>query len=987
MGFPVYQPEEKKPSAFWRALDLLNRFNAGAQGSAIALLGGEGDPLTNYKKGFTGEEQYSGRDTLAQIGMDPDRFRTKAAGFALDALNPLDPLNYIGVGALTKAGKAAKLASKLDDVAGAAKAAGALRKVAPLADDWGEATKLGQRALVSFAGHRIPVPGDATVMRGLQKTGQAVKTSGFGRQMNRLFGGKRAGMADDVTYWGTQAGKAADEFKRQEEASLRAFQQSVAGEMDLLNRLGRKQRADLLELAERRNAGRIGAVEAANEAASKKMGPQWEALKQLRAKEAAFTQVLEKTGMGAFDDTVSEVGHMPHVLASLKDPGVSADTIDDFSWKPASELEDSIINRIFNQPSTMQRGYGVADEAIGNMASGQWDTVRKLNAATRANDLLGPRSPYLYSEDIVKVVNDRITQNVKNVNVDRFMEFLKSQGIAVDWNDAVHLPKADPVTGVMKSQFKKINQGRFAEKPVALPVDYEEAFRRYVKEVVSPENNYLALGGFAKELQSWWKSLALFSAPSAYMTRNAASGVVKNYLEGLTPFNPYTYQYYGEAGKVVTKYLTGRGNLNAIAGEITLPRSGVRVSLKRILQEYFARDFGGGGGFIGQEVLEKSARGELGEGVAGLMRTARQKNPWFKASLSVNEKVEMGLRLPLALKVMDDALVVAKKNKFAVPDMVHALEDVASAMPAYGGDAISAALDSAREIVHRTHFDYTDLSKFEQSAWLRGGLVPFYAWMRKNIPHEITNMLQQPGKYLPFARAYYNAWKTSGSKPEDAPFWLSENFAIPTTKDPEGRQSYLDMTNYLPMMDVANLVNAFKPWGTDPRRDYVERTSRWAANQLSPFVKAPFEQGLSKDFFSGREMKDMPAEAYGVQVPGGARTVHIANLIPTFGALDRLNPSVPGAKEGLWTKVGNITGQFTGDRRPHRNEPPGKQRWLRYFTGLTQYTPDPTALNMSLKARKRRYKEYINKAKRAKNEGLIGESRYYYELASKYKVD
>ena len=52
----------------------------------------------------------------------------------------------------------------------------------------------------------------------------------------------------------------------------------------------------------------------------------------------------------------------------------------------------------------------------------------------------------------------------------------------------------------------------------------------------------------------------------------------------------------------------------------------------------------------------------------------------------------------------------------------------------------------------------------------------------------------------------------------------------------------------------------------------MERTSRWAANQLSPFVKFPFEQGLSGLLlWSG--MKEMPAESFGMQVPRRGRTV------------------------------------------------------------------------------------------------------------------
>ena len=96
---------EKEPSAFWKLLDYLDRFNSGAMGSFTALAGGEGDIASNYEAGFTGKRKYGGKDVLTAAGMDPDRLHTKALGLAMDILNPADPLNYIGVGAVTKAGR------------------------------------------------------------------------------------------------------------------------------------------------------------------------------------------------------------------------------------------------------------------------------------------------------------------------------------------------------------------------------------------------------------------------------------------------------------------------------------------------------------------------------------------------------------------------------------------------------------------------------------------------------------------------------------------------------------------------------------------------------------------------------------------------------------------------------------------------------------------------------------------------------------------
>jgi hypothetical protein len=60
-------------------------------------------------------------------------------------------------------------------------------------------------------------------------------------------------------------------------------------------------------------------------------------------------------------------------------------------------------------------------------------------------------------------------------------------------------------------------------------------------------------------------------------------------------------------------------------------------------------------------------------------------------------------------------------------------------------------VDAARR-VRKYLFDYSELTPFEQNVMKR--VVPFYTWMRKNIPLQIQSVVEQPGKYATVGKTY-----------------------------------------------------------------------------------------------------------------------------------------------------------------------------------------------------------------------------------------
>lgn len=109
-------------------------------------------------------------------------------------------------------------------------------------------------------------------------------------------------------------------------------------------------------------------------------------------------------------------------------------------------------------------------------------------------------------------------------------------------------------------------------------------------------------------------------------------------------------------------------------------------------------------------------------------------NFWTKSLRGVNTRVEDAVRLPLALKSIRN-----------------------------GDDYVTAA-----QQVTRYHFDYTDLSNFDETA-LR--FIPFWIWTTRNIPNQLANQWMRP--------QVYSLWESlQESLPVDdsvmMPSWMKE---------------------------------------------------------------------------------------------------------------------------------------------------------------------------------------------------------------------
>lgn len=138
--------------------EALNFVNAGAWAGVGALFGDESWQTLYRKYQEEGSPvSEAARKAVQSLGVN-NKYAIAVAGFIADVLG--DPLTYTGFGALTKTGKAAKIAKGASNITGSsrkiarlnARLAQMIPQTRKLAPTLAEQAKLGQRAFVQFAG-------------------------------------------------------------------------------------------------------------------------------------------------------------------------------------------------------------------------------------------------------------------------------------------------------------------------------------------------------------------------------------------------------------------------------------------------------------------------------------------------------------------------------------------------------------------------------------------------------------------------------------------------------------------------------------------------------------------------------------------------------------------------------------------------------------------------------------------------------------------
>ena len=149
------------------------------------------------------------------------------------------------------------------------------------------------------------------------------------------------------------------------------------------------------------------------------------------------------------------------------------------------------------------------------------------------------------------------------------------------------------------------------------------------------------------------------------------------------------------------------------------------------------------------------------------------------------------------------------------------------------------SFDEAAKTVKKYLFDYGELTNLEQKGMRR--VVPFYTWMRKNIPLQVEQMVKQPGKFAGLEKVRNEIERASENQKDPEkylPSWMKNQYTIRMPwKNGTGDYAYLSPS--IAFQDLSS--------GTS--------LNRWLA-QISPFIKAPFEYAVNYDLFRRKQLAD-----------------------------------------------------------------------------------------------------------------------------------
>lgn len=172
---------------------------------------------------------------------------------------------------------------------------------------------------------------------------------------------------------------------------------------------------------------------------------------------------------------------------------------------------------------------------------------------------------------------------------------------------------------------------------------------------------------------------------------------------------------------------------------------------------------------------------------------------------------------------------------------------------------------AARGFVMMRHGDYTELTDFEN--YIKD-LLPFYKWLRTNLPFQFHQLTQAPGKQLAVLKARDIGYTIEGKNPSDErrklPDWMEDEFAIPLGKFGKGDDGLMHLVLDLPMSDLYTGAHEY-------------------ASMFLPTVR-PFLESkvLEKNLFTGQ-----PLEGKRVPLAAWANLPGIRNVLGAFGMVEK----------------------------------------------------------------------------------------------------
>lgn len=301
-----------------------------------------------------------------------------------------------------------------------------------------------------------------------------------------------------------------------------------------------------------------------------------------------------------------------------------------------------------------------------------------------------------------------------------------------------------------------------------------------------------------------WKLNNTLTAPSFHV-QNAASNAFQSFL-GISEdaLNPKKIKRAWS----VLKLKDPKQTIKFAAGEFSYEQLEHIAKTTGVVDEGFiSADMGEGAKSIYEKTLRKSALPTFKDvdwATPNLNPLNTETNTLYQASTVVGTNIESVQRMNHFLSCLDQGM----------------------------------SIEDAVRSVNQYLFDYSELTTFEQNVMKR--VIPFYTFMRKNLPLQLESMLNRPQVYKTLERAIDNVQKMNGN-------YVDENYRN------EWRQDYIQLP-----FDVNGQsygVNLQLPYQQLDRLE-PDTALQKLIGSTTPLIKTPIELAAGKTAYTGIDISD-----------------------------------------------------------------------------------------------------------------------------------
>ena len=417
----------------------------------------------------------------------------------------------------------------------------------------------------------------------------------------------------------------------------------------------------------------------------------------------------------------------------------------------------------------------------------------------------------------------------------------------------------------------------------------QEVGKKWVKEWLT---------GYDKIL-SMWKGYAVFSP--VFLSRNFQSNVFSNWLAGVAP-NP---KRYAEA----LRLQSGRGEDISIKVGDTVYSGG---SILKLADQYNVRSSSGFQRDIGLFDVEEDLINTLAAHAGPKGDPLRQAMKNIDHPIvDIVDEAEDGVRLMERLSrwagsggkllQFNRKLGSAMENNSKIVHFMHLLRK-------------GETPEEAARSVHQFLFDYGDLTDIERRYMRR--LIPFYTWMRKNVPLMLEQLVVNPERfsYVPKGITAINNLSADVNH-YDVPDYFSESTAIrmPKYVDHVIKDANTAISKLLYSLGAIDErpeeITGLQPVYLKPDLPFQDlgMTATELLSSLTPVIKTPFETIIGQErghsFFLDRPTEAFEGEDAEVNLFPGfdfrLRAKHqqaLEGMVPTLGKYYRMKGAIQKGK-------------------------------------------------------------------------------------------